>query len=458
MTTEELENDHGFSIPEPAPASGEVTIIKVVGVGGGGGNAITYMYKKGIDKISYALCNTDRQAMAASPVETKVLLGPTVTKGLGAGNEPKVAAEAAEESIPELTRLFSDGTQMVFITAGMGGGTGTGAAPVVAKVAREMGLLTIGIVTLPFLMEGETKIRKAIEGANEMRKYVDALLIINNQILIEQFGELDFITAFSKADDTLSNAANSIAEIIYTDGYINLDFRDVEKTLRNGGAAVISTGYGEGENRVTNAVRDALNSPLLRINDIHTSKRILFNLYSSRNATKPLQIGEINEFQELTKKISGLDLIFGVAFDDSLGDKVKVSILASGFNHYILSDKGENKNVNEEVLQFDSSADENRQKDTSDDVLAQFYGKDNIDKFKEHKDSVNFVILSKKMMENDDVLELLESTPAYDRTSVQAENIRTGRAANVTRNNDEDITFDFSSSQSKLNDNNEITW
>lgn len=443
MTTEELENDHGFDIPEKAPAKSENTIIKVVGVGGGGGNAITYMFNKGIKKISYALCNTDRQAMNASPVDTKVLLGPNVTKGLGAGNEPAVAAEAAQESIPELTKLFSDGTQMVFITAGMGGGTGTGAAPVVAKVARDLGLLTIGIVTLPFLMEGERKIRKAIDGAKEMSKYVDALLIINNQILIDQFGDLDFITAFSKADDTLSNAANSIAELIYTDGFINVDFRDVYKTLHDGGAAVISTGYGEGEGRVTSAVKDALNSPLLRINDISTSKRILFNLYSSRQATKPLQMSEIDEFRELTKKISGLDMIFGVAWDDSLGDKVKVSILASGFDHYILNDKKESMPTNEDVLQFDVEDQPTKEQETSDDVLAQFYGKDNIDKFKEHKDSVNFVILSKEMMDNDDVLELLEETPAYDRSSTQAEAIRSGFSRNASRGNADDITFDF---------------
>ena len=274
MTQAELESDHGFILNE-TPKTEDPIIIKVIGVGGGGSNAISHMYSQGIPHISYALCNTDRQALNSSPVPTKVLIGPSVTKGLGAGNDPVVAREAAEESVPEIKKLLEDETQMVFITAGMGGGTGTGAAPVVAKVAHEMGLLTIGIVTIPFLLEGETKILKALKGVKEMSKHVDAILVINNEILIEDFGMLDFISAVAKADDTLSNAAKSIAEIIYSKGYINLDFRDVATTLRNSGQAIISTGYGEGEKRVTAAVNDALNSPLLRHNDINSSSRIL---------------------------------------------------------------------------------------------------------------------------------------------------------------------------------------
>lgn len=431
MTTEELANNHNF-VTEPETKPRKNVIIKVLGVGGGGGNAVSHMFQQGLDQISYALCNTDKQAMENSPVPQKLVLGPTITKGLGAGNNPQVAAQAAEESIPEITQLFQDGTEMVFITAGMGGGTGTGAGPVVAKVAHELGILTIGIVTIPFLFEGESKILKAIAGANEMRKYVDALLIINNEILVEQFGELDFLTAFAKVDDTLSNAAKSIAEIIYTNGRINLDFKDVETTLRNSGVAVISTGYGEGEKRVSAAIEDALHSPLLRQNDINTSKRILFNVYISPHSKVPLKMSEINEFREWTKKITGLDLIYGVGFDETLGDKVKVSILAAGFKTSVLrEDRKDDHGTLDKT--FGDDSDENiiigstSGNDTPDDVLAEFYGKDKADIFKQHKDAVNFIILSNELMENDNVLELLESTPAYNRKEKDAEEIRAGK-------------------------------
>lgn len=431
MTTEELTNDHSFILDEQ-PKDKKNIIIKVLGVGGGGGNAVSHMYKQGISQISYALCNTDRQAMDASPVPAKIVLGPSITKGLGAGNNPKVASEAAEESVPEITKLLNDGTEMVFITAGMGGGTGTGAAPVVARVAHEMGILTIGIVTIPFLMEGEAKILKALEGAKEMSKYVDALLVINNEILVEQFGELDFLTAFAKVDDTLSNAAKSIAEIIYTEGKINLDFKDVETTLRNSGVAVISTGYGEGEKRVSAAIKDALNSPLLRQNDIVTSKRILFNIYISPTTKVPLTMSEINEFREWTKKITNLDLIYGVAFDDTLGDKVKISILAAGFKSYVLKDNnGDYKELEGKTytIEKDTPADKSvlAGKDTPVDMMAELYGKDKVDIFKQHKDAVNFIILTKEIMENDNVIDLLESTPAYNRTESAAEEIRAGK-------------------------------
>ncbi|MEE0978596.1 MAG: cell division protein FtsZ, partial [Muribaculaceae bacterium] len=255
------------------------SIIKVIGVGGGGNNAINHMYSQGVDSVSFVVCNTDKQALNHSAVPTRILIGPNTTFGRGAGNKPELARLAAEESADEINRLFDDETKMVFITAGMGGGTGTGAAPVVARIARERGLLTIGIVTIPFLFEGESKILKALKGADEMAKYVDALLIINNERLTEIYRDLNFINAFAKADDTLTTAARSISELISVNGHINLDFNDVDTTLRNGGAAIISTGYAEGENRVTNAINDALNSPLLKDNDIKTSKHLLFNIY-----------------------------------------------------------------------------------------------------------------------------------------------------------------------------------
>ena len=241
------------------------TIIKVMGVGGGGNNAINHMYMQNIEGVSFVVLNTDRQQLNESPVPNRVLLGPNTTHGLGAGNIPETAKKAAEESEAEIAQLFDDDTKMVFITAGMGGGTGTGAAPVVARIAHEKGVLTIGIVTIPFLFEGPKKILKALAGADEMGKYVDALLIINNQRLTEIYSDLDFTNAFGKADDTLTTAARSISDLITVKGVINLDFNDVNTTLRNGGAAIISSGYGSGEHRVSKAIEDALESPLLKI-------------------------------------------------------------------------------------------------------------------------------------------------------------------------------------------------
>lgn len=235
-------------------------IIKVIGVGGGGNNAVSHMYEQDINDVSFVILNTDRQALEHSPVPTRVQIG----NGLGAGNKPEVAREAAEAAADRILELFEDNTKMVFITAGMGGGTGTGAAPVVARLAREKGLLTIGIVTIPFLFEGVRKIDKALAGADEMSKFVDALLIINNERLNVIYPDLNFVNAFDKADDTLTTAARSISELITSEGKINLDFNDVDTTLRNGGAAIISTGYGEGEHRITKAIDDALNSPLLK--------------------------------------------------------------------------------------------------------------------------------------------------------------------------------------------------
>ena len=222
------------------------TIIKVVGVGGGGGNAVNHMYKEGIQDVSFALCNTDNQALLRSPIPRKIQLGRTVTEGLGAGNRPMRAREAAEESIDEISALFDDGTKMVFITAGMGGGTGTGAAPVIARVAKEKDILTVGIVTIPFLFEGEKKILQALDGVEEMSQYVDALLVINNERLRQIYPDLHFLNAFGKADDTLTTAAKSIAEIITVSGYINLDFADVNSILKDGGVAIMSSGFGQG--------------------------------------------------------------------------------------------------------------------------------------------------------------------------------------------------------------------
>lgn len=308
----------------------KTSIIKVIGVGGGGNNAVEHMYTQGIEDVSFVICNTDRQALTNSKVPHRLMLGKT---GLGAGNNPEVGQAAAEESADDIQSLFDDGTQMVFVTAGMGGGTGTGAGPVVARLARERGLLTIGIVTIPFLFEGQRKIIKALKGAEEMRKYVDALLVINNERLTEIYPDLHFMNAFAKADDTLTIAARGISELITTHGKINIDFKDVNTTLRNGGAAVISLGYGEGENRVTKAINDALNSPLLKDRDIFGSKRILFSISFNPDAQKPFIMSEANELTDFISNIDPeVDVIWGLQYDPSLGDAVKITLLAAGFD------------------------------------------------------------------------------------------------------------------------------
>jgi cell division protein FtsZ len=250
-----------FDLPSTEPA-----IIKVIGVGGGGGNAVTNMFRKGIRDVNYLICNTDKQAMLNSAIPDKLQLGPKTTKGLGAGNHPEIAKAAAEESMEDIKAAFGEHTRMVFVTAGMGGGTGTGAAPVIAGIAREMDILTVGIVTIPFRWEGESKINQALDGVEEMSKNVDALLVINNEQLFRIYPDLTVKNAFLKADDTLTIAAKSIAEIITVPGYINLDFADVNTILKDGGVAVMSAGYGKGQNRLTEALNSALKSPLLNTN------------------------------------------------------------------------------------------------------------------------------------------------------------------------------------------------
>ena len=301
------------------------SIIKVVGVGGGGGNAVNHMYKQGIEEVTFVVCNTDQQALNHSPVPNKLLIG----DGLGAGNKPSVALKAAESSREDIRKMLDDGTKMVFITAGMGGGTGTGAAPLIAEVARELNILTVGIVTIPFTFEGKRKIRQALEGVAVMSEYVDALLVIHNERLLTHYPDVELSNAFGYADDVLTNAARSIVEIITVDGHINVDFADVCTVMRKGGVAVMNSGYGEGENRVTKAIQDALESPLLNNNDINKSKKILLNFYCSK--TKPVLMSEVKEINEFMEQMGDdIEVIWGVTFDDKLEEKVKVTLLATG--------------------------------------------------------------------------------------------------------------------------------
>lgn len=395
-------------ISEPAP------IIKVIGVGGGGNNAINHMFLQNIKHISFVVCNTDAQALHNSPVPVRVLIGPETTKGLGAGNDPDKARAAAEESAEDIAKLFEDETKMVFITAGMGGGTGTGAAPVVARIAHSKGILTIGIVTIPFLFEGEKKILKALAGADEMSKYVDALLVINNERLTEIYKGDIFLDAFAKADDTLSTAAKSISDIITCKGHINLDFNDVNTTLKDGGVAIISSGYGEGEHRVTKAINDALNSPLLKNRDVEGSKKILFNVYFSRKANNPFVMAEANELTEFMAKFApGVDVIWGVAFDDTLEEKVKITILAAGFKVTLSNEKETSyggKNTNSPVS---STAESTKKEDQS--RLVDAYGEDVITKRQQELARARYIVLTPEQFDNSDVIEIFEKNPTWNR-------------------------------------------
>ena len=304
----------------------EDSIIKVIGVGGGGCNAVNYMHRQGLKDVSFLVCNTDRQVLIKSSVPSKLQLGP----GLGAGGDPETARQYAEESREHIREALNDGTQMLFIAAGMGGGTGTGASSVVAEVAQEMGILTVGIVTIPFAFEGKRKIEKAMTGVARLAKHVDALLIINNEKLKQIYPELNLLNAFSKSDDVVANAARAIAEIITVPGYINTDFADVRNTLKKGGVAIMNIGRASGEQRITDAINDALNSPLVNTNDVHGAERILLQFYcSTEHAIVMEEIDQINEFvQEVGDDI---EVQWGASIDESLGEEVRVTVIATGY-------------------------------------------------------------------------------------------------------------------------------
>lgn len=315
-----------FDIP-----SREKSIIKVVGVGGGGCNAVSHMYRQGIVGVDFALCNTDHQSMDLSPVPIKIQLGPNLTEGRGAGSKPEVGKKACLESIDEIESFLEDGTKMVFVTAGMGGGTGTGAAPIIAKSAREHGILTVGIVTLPFSFEGKSRIQHAESGIAELTENVDALIIVSNNKLKEIYGNLRISDAFSHADNILTTAAKGIAEIITVPGYVNVDFEDVNTVMRESGVAIMGIAYGEGEDRARIAVREALDCPLLEENDIRGAKDILLNIASG---TKEITMDEIFEITEYVQEEAGNDtnLIWGNCYDESLGEKICVTVIATGFH------------------------------------------------------------------------------------------------------------------------------
>lgn len=391
----------------------ESSLIKVIGVGGGGSNAVNYMFKQLIPNVKFVVCNTDKQHLDDSPVPNRVLLGENITHGRGAGNKPEIGRQCAEASSEEIKQLFTDGTEMVFITAGMGGGTGTGAAPVIARLAKEANMLTIGIVTVPFMFEGDQKILKALDGANEMKQHVDALLLINNENLIELYPDLNFFNAFEKADDTLANAARSVSDIISEKCYINVDFEDVRTTLKDSGTAIISTAYGEGEHRISDAINNALHSPLMKSHDIYTSKRLLFKFSCSKdspNAPKAQELGEINLFT--SKLLGDIDVKWGVGDDPSLGDKVRVTVLASGFDVTLRDDPKSG------VIVFGDGEKEKdlRQGSDSSGRIAEFYGTEKVIKQRRNAAKVKYVVLTPDQFDDHEVIALIENTPTATRS------------------------------------------
>ena len=424
-----------FAIPTDAPR-----IIKVIGVGGGGSNAVENMYNKGIHNVSFVICNTDIQALNHSNIPMKVQLGETVTEGLGAGNDPAVAHMAAEESREQIERLFNDGTKMAFITAGMGGGTGTGAAPVVAQIAKEMGILTIGIVTIPFKFEMGKKIKQALRGVSEIAKHVDALLVINNERLLDIYPKLDIKEGFRKVDDVLTTATKSIAEIITARGTINLDFRDVKKVLKNGGVAIMSYGIESGEERLAKAFDKAMNSPLLNNNDIYKSKKILFNIYYNPN--EPMLVEEINAVNDFMEKFKddNIEVIWGLSKDHNLLDgEVKVTILATGFGMKNIPGM-EPLIAEEEAKEEEISREEKAKRQAEEKAISEmekaFY-----------KEEYKVFIFDDASLNNEEIISAVDNSPVYKRTIQELEMLK-GIAAGTTQTEEATIVNEETTEES----------
>lgn len=323
--------------------------IKVMGIGGGGCNAVNYLYAQGVEDVTFLVCNTDKQSLERSSVPAKLQLGP----GLGAGGKPEVAQEYAEQNRDRIKEALNDGTKMLFLTAGMGGGTGTGASSIVASVARDMGILTVGIVTIPFAFEGPKKIKKAMVGVAQLAEQVDAILVINNEKLREIYPDLNMLNAFSKSDDVVANAARAIAEIITVPGYINTDFADVYNTLKSGNVAIMSVGKANGENRITKAIHDALHSPLINT-DVHGATRLLLQIYTSTEHA--VVMSEMSQIHDFVNEIGDdVEVQWGASLDETLEDSVRVTIIATGFevsNIPGLDDAVGKKSVDEAIKDF----------------------------------------------------------------------------------------------------------
>lgn len=391
-----------FDIPTDSPK-----IIKVIGVGGGGCNAVNHMYSEGINGVTFMVCNTDSKALNDSPVPNKLQLG----KGLGAGNKPEAGRKAAEDSIDEIKERLNDNTLMVFITAGMGGGTGTGAAPVIAKVAKEMDILTVGIVTIPYQWEGDKKIDQALDGVEEISKHVDALIVVKNDKLSEIYGEMGFEDAYDRADDIVLVAAKSIADIITMHGKINLDFNDVRTILKDGGVAIMGTGYGSGEGRVSKAILDAQTSPLLNNNDIFNAKKVALCIsYSSQSQLMMNEMEEVKDF--MTRFSRDIETKHGVEKDESLGDQVKITLLATGFGiqdiHLKEMDDRIAAKTEEELEQL---AEEEERRRSRREI---YYGKDTNSR-SQSKRRRHIYIFTPEDLDNTELVTMVEESPTYKR-------------------------------------------
>jgi len=423
-------------------ASNSGSIIKVIGVGGGGGNAVNHMYHQGIRDVDFMVCNTDSQALVNSPVPFKVQLGSSLTEGRGAGNKPETGRDAAIENIEDVKKILGSNTKMVFITAGMGGGTGTGGAPVIAQAAKELGILTVGIVTIPFRNEGRRRIKQAIDGIAAMEIHVDSLLVINNERIREMYGDFKISDAFAKADNILATAAKGIAEIITVPGYINVDFADVETVMRNSGVALMGTGVASGVNRALIAVEEALNSPLLNNNDILGARNILLNITSGSEEITMDEIGEITDFIQ-EKAGNSADLIWGNGVDEELGDKISVTIIATGFSTSSIPEMAMNQNqektyhtLSDEVLENKSAM----KSEVKSSVENELYGSKNVkqktfefeintsvfDEFEElygnHPKKENYNQLNEPVdftQTTEEAVDELENIPAYRRKNLR---------------------------------------
>ena len=385
-------------------------IIKVIGVGGGGCNAVKHMYELNMSDVSFAVCNTDADALSHSPVQKRLQLG---IDGLGVGGDPKKGRDETEKSIGEIKEVLNDGTKMVFITTGLGGGTGTGGAPVIARVAKEMGILTVGIVTIPFLYEGMNRIDKALMGLVELAKNVDSLMVINNERLFQVYPTKTANEAFRRADDTLSVAAKSIVDIIKVYGDLNPDFADVRTVLKDGGVSIITTAYAEGADRLNLAISSALNTPLLNNNDIYRSKRLLMTIFTSKDEEngEPLMMTELKEITMFMGKFDErIDCKHALGYDDKLGKKIKVTILASGFG---IEDKPTDIDVYGEEMHTISQG--QRLKEMYD----HYYG-DRSSNFRQW----NLYEFRNDELDDDNVISAIETSPTYNRTSRFVGNLR----------------------------------
>ncbi|MEE4287151.1 MAG: cell division protein FtsZ [Mariniphaga sp.] len=426
-----MDNLANFNFSETAGAA-----IKVIGVGGGGGNALNHMYKQGIRDVDFVICNTDAQALEASPVPIKVQLGSALTEGRGAGNRPEVGKQAALENIEDVKNALANNTKMVFVTAGMGGGTGTGGAPVLAEACSALGFLTVGIVTIPFRNEGKRRIKQAIDGIAELENHVDALLVINNERIREMYGDFGISEAFSKADNVLATAAKGIAEIITVPGYINVDFADVETVMRKSGLALMGTGVASGKDRATEAVEQALNSPLLNNNDIRGAKNILLNITSGTHEVTMDEVGKITDYLQ-NKAGFEADLIWGNGKDENLGEEISVTLIATGFGKSSIAEITGERKMEKETHQLNVDGSEKENNESSQVVSEKESSKADQKTFsfsgseENTEDDLEFEVLYPKTMKerknssdntkmdfssaSDEDLDELENIPAYKR-------------------------------------------